>query len=210
MADFTLTELTYFDYIILAVLALSGFFSMMRGMTREFLGLAGWVAAAFIAVTCSSYFQEWLSTFLKVDGITEILAWTLPFAASVVIWFILASLISPSLKRAGLGALDRWFGGIFGLLRGVLFSMIIYSGCVLYAGQESKLGTGIAESQTGPYISALIKSIQNSTLLPSLVTDSLSSIVLDYHNEDFNQQIDSTIQTTTDTANELNLLADEK
>ena len=42
MPAFDFISLTYFDYIVLVIIGLSAVFSMLRGMTREFLGLAGW------------------------------------------------------------------------------------------------------------------------------------------------------------------------
>ena len=128
-----------------------------------------------------------------MEGLTEILAWALPFAGSIVIWFILASLISPGLKRAGLGALDTWFGILFGILRGVLFSMILYSGCVIYAGEESDLEDGILNSESRPYISSLISSVQDSTLLPSIITESLGAIRLDMDTPDLGNEIGNAI-----------------
>ena len=215
MPAFDFNSLTYFDYIVLVVIGLSAVFSMLRGMTREFLGLAGWVLAVFIAVTTAPVMTKWLSGFLKVDGLTDILSWALPFTATVVIWFILASLISPGLKRAGLGALDTWFGILFGVLRGVLFSMILYSGCVIYAGSETDLNTGILKSQTGPYISSFVRSVQNSTLLPSLVTDSLNNIRLNTDwptlgkelGKEMGKAVDEGAKSVSD---KLNLLTDEK
>jgi len=211
MPAFDFSSLTYFDYIVLVVIGLSAVFSMLRGMTREFLGLAGWVLAVFVAVTTAPVMTEWLSSFLKVDGLTDILSWALPFTATVVIWFILASLISPGLKRAGLGALDTWFGILFGVLRGVLFSMILYSGCVIYVGSETDLDTGILKSQTGPYISSFVRSVQNSTLLPSLVTDSLNNIRLNTDwptlGKELGEAVDEGAKSVSD---KLNLLTDEK
>jgi membrane protein required for colicin V production len=211
MPAFDFSGLTYFDYIVLIVISISAIFSMLRGMTREFLGLAGWVIAVFIAVTSAPAMTEWLSSFLKVEGLTEILAWALPFAASVVIWFILASLISPGLKRAGLGVLDTWFGILFGILRGILFSMILYSGCVIYAGEETDLQDGIRASQSGPYISSLIRSVQNSTLLPALITDNLETIELDMERPTLDDTVGQTLSEGAETASDkLNLLADEQ
>ncbi len=211
MPAFDFSSLTYFDYIVLVIIGLSAVFSMLRGMTREFLGLAGWVLAVFIAVTAAPSMTDWLSSFLKVDGLTDILSWALPFAATVVIWFILASLISPGLKRAGLGALDTWFGILFGVLRGVLFSMILYSGCVIYVGEETALDKGILESQAGPYISRFVRSVQNSTLLPSLATDSLNNIRLNTDwptlGKELGEAVDEGAKTVSD---KLNLLTDEK
>lgn len=211
MPAFDFSGLTYFDYIVLIIISISAIFSMLRGMTREFLGLAGWVIAVFIAVTSAPAMTEWLSSFLKVEGLTEILAWALPFAASVVIWFILASLISPGLKRAGLGALDTWFGILFGILRGILFSMIVYSGCVIYAGKETDLQDGILTSQSGPYISSLVRSIQASTFLPTSLTDNLEAIELDMERPTLDDTIGQSLSTGAETASDkLNLLADEQ
>ena len=211
MPAFDFSSLTYFDYIVLVIIGLSAVFSMLRGMTREFLGLAGWVLAVFIALTTAPFMTDWLSSFLKVDGLTDILSWALPFTATVVIWFILASLISPGLKRAGLGALDTWFGILFGVLRGVLFSMILYSGCVIYVGEETALDKGILESQAGPYISRFVRSVQNSTLLPSLATDSLNNIRLNTDwptlGKELGEAVDEGAKTVSD---KLNLLTDEK
>ena len=211
MLAFDFSSLTYFDYIVLFTIGVSAIFSMLRGMTREFLGLAGWLVAVFIAVTMAPSISSWLSAIIKVEGLTEILAWALPFAGSVIIWFILASLISPGLKRAGLGALDTWFGILFGVLRGVLFSMILYSGCVIYAGEESDLEDDILKSQSGPYISSLIDSIQDSTLLPAIVTDSLGAIRLDMDRPDLANEIgDAVVESAKDTADRFDLLSDEK
>lgn len=215
MPAFDFSNLTYFDYIVLFTIGISTVFSMLRGMTREFLGLAGWVLAVFIAVTTAPTISKWLSAFIKVEGLTEILAWALPFAGSIVIWFILASLISPGLKRAGLGALDTWFGILFGILRGVLFSMILYSGCVIYAGEESDLEDGILNSESRPYISSLISSVQDSTLLPSIITESLGAIRLDMDTPDLGNEIGNEIgnavtEGAEDAADKLDLLADEK
>ena len=211
MPAFDFSGLTYFDYIVLVIISVSALFSMLRGMTREFLGLAGWVLAVFIAVTSATVMTEWLSSFLKVEGLTEILAWALPFAASVVIWFILASLISPGLKRAGLGALDTWFGILFGILRGILFSMILYSGCVIYAGQETDLQDGILTSQSGPYISSLIRSVQDSTLLPASITDNLEAIELDMQRPTLDETVGQSLSEGAETASDkLNLLPDEQ
>lgn len=211
MSSAMLSNLTYFDYLVLVIIGLSAFFSMLRGMTREFLGLAGWVIAVFVAITSAPFLTEWLSGFLKVDGLTEILAWSIPFAAIVVIWFILASLISPWLKRAGLAALDKWFGIGFGILRGLLFVTVIYGGVVLYAGEETKLEDGILNSQSGPFISALLTNIQTSQFLPAIITDSLSTIELNARRPSLSESLNEAMRDGKDKADDaLKLLKDER
>ena len=152
MPEISLSALTLFDYAVIIILIISAIFSTLRGMTREFLGLAGWFVAIFISRLTAASVQEWLSSFIAVDGLTDVLSWALPFAGTAVIWFIFASLISPGLKRAGLGALDTWLGVIFGLIRGALLVTLFYVASVLFVQSEDKLYPFMKDSQSSPYI----------------------------------------------------------
>ena len=152
MPEISLSALTLFDYAVIIILIISAIFSTLRGMTREFLGLAGWFVAIFISRLTAASVQEWLSGFIAVDGLTDVLSWALPFAGTAVIWFIFASLISPGLKRAGLGALDTWLGVIFGLIRGALLVTLFYVASVLFVQSEDKLYPFMKDSQSSSYI----------------------------------------------------------
>jgi len=166
MPEISLSALTLFDYGTILVLIFSAIFSTLRGMTREFLGLTGWFISIFIARLTASYVEDWLSDFIAVDGLTEVLSWALPFSGTAVIWFIFSSLISPGLKRAGLGALDTWFGVIFGLIRGALLMTVFYVGSVLFVQSEDKLYPFMKDSQSSPYIRII-----TSGFTPFLPTD---------------------------------------
>lgn len=152
MPEISLSALTLFDYAVLVVLVISAIFSTLRGMTREFLGLAGWFVSIFVSRLTASSVQEWLSGIIAVEGLTDVLSWALPFAGTAVIWFIFASLISPGLKRAGLGALDTWLGVIFGLIRGALLVTLFYVAAVLFVQSEDNLYPLMKDSQSSPYI----------------------------------------------------------
>ena len=166
MPEISLSALTLFDYAIILVLIISAIFSTLRGMTREFLGLTGWFVSIFIARLTASSVEDWLSSFLAIDDLTEVLSWALPFASTAVTWFFFASLIAPGLKRAGLGALDTWLGVIFGLIRGVLLVTIFYVGSVLFVQSEDNLYPTMKDSQSSPYIRII-----TSEFAPFLPTD---------------------------------------
>ena len=92
MPEISLSALTLFDYAVILVLIISAILSTLRGMTREFLGLTGWFVSIFIARLTASSMENWLSNFIAVDGLAEVLSWALPFAGTAIIWFIFASL----------------------------------------------------------------------------------------------------------------------
>ena len=152
MPDISLSALTLFDYAVILVLIISAILSTLRGMTREFLGLTGWFVSIYIARLTASSVEKWLSDFIAVEGLTEVLSWALPFTGAALVWFIFASLIAPGLKRAGLGVLDKWLGVFFGLIRGALLMILFYVGSVLFVQSEDKLYPFLRDSQSSPYI----------------------------------------------------------
>ena len=150
-----LASLNFVDYIILVVLAISSIMSTLRGMTREALGLFGWALSLLVARLTAPFLQDPVSAVIPSETLAYGIAWSIPFIGTVVIWFILATLISPGLKKAGLGALDRWFGVLFGFVRGVFIVTAIYIGSVIGLGGEDNLPTAAAESQSANVIRAL-------------------------------------------------------
>jgi len=185
MIDFA--TLTLVDYGIFLVLILSAILSILRGMTRELLGLAGWFASIFVANFTAPMIETPISDFLQVKGLGVALAWALPFAASVVIWFILASLLAPSLKRIGFGKLDRWLGILFGFIRGFGLVLIVFVAAVFAAEGENNLPDIVKGSQTTPalsrsahYFSGFVpkdyreKLIDNLTYRAPMTTNSVS------------------------------------
>ena len=177
MPEISLSSLTLFDYAIILVLIISAIFSTLRGMTREFLGLAGWLISIFVARLTASSVENWLADFIAVDGLTEVLSWALPFASTALIWFIFASLVAPGLKRAGLGVLDTWLGVIFGLIRGGLLITMFYVGAVLFVQSEDKLYPFMKDSQSSSYI-RMITSVF-TPFLPADWQSRLSLMALD-------------------------------
>ncbi|MGC6537412.1 MAG: CvpA family protein [Candidatus Puniceispirillaceae bacterium] len=150
-----LASLNFVDYIILVVLAISSIMSTLRGMTREALGLFGWALSLLVARLTAPFLQDPVSAVIPSETLANGIAWSIPFIGTVVIWFILATLISPGLKKAGLGALDRWFGVLFGFVRGVFIVTAIYIGSVIGLDGEDNLPTAAAESQSANVIRAL-------------------------------------------------------
>ena len=151
MIDFT--ALTFVDYVVILVLITSAIFSILRGMTREFLGLVGWVVSVVVAHFAGPVLEDPIADVINAEGLSGALAWGLPFAATVIVWFLLASLLSPGLTRAGLGSLDRWFGVIFGLIRGYFLVLFAFIGAVLLLEGESKLPESLLEAQSTPIMS---------------------------------------------------------
>ena len=146
MIDFG--ALTFVDYAVILVLITSAIFSILRGMTREFLGLIGWIVSFVVAYFARPVLEDPIVDMINAKGVGAALAWGLPFAATVVGWFLLASLLAPGLTRAGLGSLDRWFGVVFGLIRGYLLVLFAFIASVTLLEGENKLPETLQKAQS--------------------------------------------------------------
>ena len=209
MIDFT--ALTFVDYAVILVLITSAIFSLLRGMTREFLGLVGWVVSIVVAHFARPVLEDPIADVINAEGLSAALAWGLPFAATVIVWFLLASLLSPSLTRAGLGSLDRWFGVIFGLIRGYLLVLFAFIGAVLLLEGESKLPETLQKAQSTPIMSQ--SSRYFAQYAPDYYADKLISNLSDHNS--LGAAAAKTINNMMDSGTEmvkkpLELLEDEK
>ena len=177
------TSLNYVDYLAIAILFISAMVSTIRGMTREFLGLVGWFVAIFIAKLSSPVLIPLLDSFISVSSIITPISWIIPFFAAFIVWYVFASVVSPSLSRAGLGALDGGMGVFFGLARGAVIIVLCYLILVFLFGGEKQTPNVVRESNTARFSLIIINltkpllpnSIQNrfdDLSIPTIESDS--------------------------------------
>ena len=112
--------MTLFDYAVLAVIGLSVFFSLMRGMVREVLSLAGWVLAFYVAKTYTLELSPLLPRAIPTETLQYLAAFVILFLATLLITALLSIALSEIFKTVGLGWLDTVLGGLLGTLRGIL------------------------------------------------------------------------------------------
>lgn len=120
--------MTWVDYAVLGVLAVSILWGVWRGIVREVFSLAGWVIAFLAANLLAGPLGERLPESMARSEIRILAAFVAVFIASLIVTTLAGLLLSKAVKAVGLGGLDRSLGGLFGLLRGALvvgaFSLI--------------------------------------------------------------------------------------
>jgi membrane protein required for colicin V production len=112
---------TWLDYIFVGVLALSIAWGVWRGLVREVISLAGWIAAFLVA----NLLAEPLANALPISNpdLRMIVAFVAIFVVTLTLATLAAIALSKALKSSGLRGLDRTLGGLFGVARGVLIAV---------------------------------------------------------------------------------------
>jgi len=119
---------TIFDYLVLFILIASVVISTMRGLVKEILSLAGWVAAFVVANAFGAKLAPMLPSLIPGEALRLIVAFIALFLGVRVLMGLLALAITAMIDAAGLSLADRGLGGLFGLGRGIV---IVLAGVIL-------------------------------------------------------------------------------
>ena len=118
--------MNYLDIIILSLVALLVINGVMKGFIISLASLIALVLGIYIAVNFSNYIEVVLKDHLH-PGQTwlPILSFTITFLIVVIVVMLLAKALEKLVDLVGMGILNHIFGGIFGLIKGVLLVSVI-------------------------------------------------------------------------------------
>lgn len=114
------------DIILIIVALLSGLLAMVRGLTREVLSIASWVAAAIATVFAYSRFKQFAREQIDPDQLADIILIGGTFIVVLIVVSYITSRISDFILDSRIGAIDRTLGFFFGLGRGLLLVVVGY------------------------------------------------------------------------------------
>jgi len=116
--------MNWVDLVVLTVVLVSGLVGVLRGMVREVLGVAAWIAASPYGVF--PYVAPWVRHQVSDPGVGDILAFGGVFLVSLIVLWLIVGSVSSRVRGSSLGGLDRTFGLVFGIARGAVLLAAAY------------------------------------------------------------------------------------
>ncbi len=117
--------MTGFDFVVLAILAVSCVLGLVRGLLKEVLSLLAYGLAFVAAIWWGPLVHVWLAAWIE----TPLLRMGVAYAAVFIVVLLGVGLVNMTLsaliKSTGLSPADHGLGGVFGLLRGLLFILVL-------------------------------------------------------------------------------------
>ena len=118
--------MTWVDFAVLGVIAISALLAFMRGLVREVLGIGAWVGAACAGIWGLPFarpqFHQWMGASPWADPV----AFVAIFVVALIVLMLVAHFIGRLVRRSALGGLDRTLGLVFGLVRGAALIILAY------------------------------------------------------------------------------------
>jgi membrane protein required for colicin V production len=118
--------MNYLDIIILSLVALLVINGAMKGFIISLASLIALALGIYIAVNFSNYIEVVLMDHLH-PGRTwlPILSFTITFLIVVIVVMLLGKTLEKLVDLVGMGIINHIFGGIFGLIKGILLVSVL-------------------------------------------------------------------------------------
>ena len=119
-------DLSLTDGVLGGILLLSLLVGIWRGLVHELMSLAGWVAAFVVAQWLAEGVAGWLPVRREAAAqVRYAVSFVLVFVLTMFAAALLSWLLGKVVATVGLRPVDRSLGGIFGLVRGLVFLLVL-------------------------------------------------------------------------------------
>ncbi|HXH49033.1 MAG TPA: CvpA family protein [Terriglobia bacterium] len=140
----------WLDWVLATIVLLSVLTAIWKGFVAELISLASVLAALIIAALYYEPLSSLLLGFTRGPGVARGVSFVLLFAAVMIVGALISVGARKLVKKVRLQWFDRFLGGIFGLVRGLLIDCIVLLVMMAFAIQQ---GT-VEKSALAPYFSA--------------------------------------------------------
>lgn len=137
-------EFTFVDGAVALIIILSGVLAYSRGFTREVFAILGWIVAAVAALYFAPAVEPLMHEIPGVGDffasscvISTIAAFTIIVALCLLILSVFTPLVSTVVLDSPLRMIDKIFGFIFGVLRGLLLIAVAFLVFTNLSAQET-------------------------------------------------------------------------
>lgn len=142
--------MNWLDVVLAAVLVTSAAAGLMKGFFRLAIGLAATLLAFLLASWCYDEAGAWAVPYTSSRGVAHFVGYVLVFLAVLTAGAFLGRLMAHLFKWIGLSWLDRAGGGLLGLVRGGLISLVIV--LMISSFLPGDPPEAIVDSRVAPYV----------------------------------------------------------
>jgi membrane protein required for colicin V production len=138
----------WLDYILAAIVVASVVTAMMKGIVQELISLASVLIGLVVAAIGYTRAALWFDDLTRSPEIALGLGFLVLFLGTLLAGALVGVLARKFIKSAGIQWFNRFLGGIFGLVRGVLVDAILLMAMLAFAIKPD----AVRQSALAPYI----------------------------------------------------------
>ncbi len=117
--------MTGFDFIVLAILAVSAMLGLLRGLVKEVLSLVAYLSAFVAAIWWGPTVYVWLERLIASSLLRLGVAYATVFIIVLLVMGLVNMMLAAIIRATGLTPADQGLGAMFGLARGLLIVLVL-------------------------------------------------------------------------------------
>jgi len=160
--------MTWLDYAVAGVFAVSVLVGTWRGLVREVISVLGWVIAFLAANLFAGPLGPSMPEAIPTPELRVAAAFVAVFLGALLLTSLAGLLLTKIVRSIGLGGVDRVLGAAFGAARGLL---VVAAVAVLAGLTSAPRQPYWRESASGPLLVQVARTLQ--PLLPPTLTERL-------------------------------------
>jgi membrane protein required for colicin V production len=149
--------MTPFDIIALVIVGVAAIGGFMRGFVQEVLSLAAWILAVFAIRYLHTDLTAFIANYMGTTTTAALLAFALLLLIPYAAMKLIAGRLGQASRNSIIGPIDRVLGFGFGMVKGVIVVVVLFS--LLVLGSDTLWGSDgrpawITQARTYPFVNA--------------------------------------------------------
>ena len=125
--DFIQNSISAFDLIVFLIVIYSMATCAAKGFMMSLLSFSKWLLALIITIILVPKLNPWIQDYIESKFITDIGLGIFVYIVSLFVIINIGKAISKTITYTGLGSVDKSFGLIFGIFKGYVICVCIFS-----------------------------------------------------------------------------------
>jgi membrane protein required for colicin V production len=116
-----------FDFIVVIIIVYSMIKCSLKGFILSLLSFSKWLISLVITIILVPKLKPWIEGYIESDFIADVGLGVSIFVLSLFIIINISKAINRAVTWSGLGAVDKSFGLIFGIFKGYLICVCLFT-----------------------------------------------------------------------------------
>ena len=125
--EFIQSSISAFDFIVFLIIVYSMAQCIAKGFMRSLLSFSKWLLALIITIILVPKLNPWVQDYIESKFIADIGLGVSIYIVSLFVIINIGKAIGKTVTWSGLGSVDKTFGLIFGILKGYVICVCIFS-----------------------------------------------------------------------------------
>ena len=125
--DFLKDNILLFDIFFLIIILYNTVKCLSEGFSLSFLSSLKWIVSAIATIILVPKLQPWVSEYIESEFINNVGIGVFVFIVTLFLSIVLGKSLGRTVRWTGLGSVDKSFGILFGLFKGYIVAVCIFS-----------------------------------------------------------------------------------